>query len=36
MLSVDLWISAGAAEAKALVAGVLSRFQQLDTKALTR
>ena len=36
MLSVDLWISAGAAEAKALVAGVLSRFQQLDTKALAR
>ncbi len=36
MMSVDLWISAGAAEAKALVAGVLARFQQLDAKSLTR
>ncbi len=36
MLSFDLWISAGSAEAKAMAAGMLSRFQQLDTKALTR
>ncbi len=35
-LSIDLWISAGAAEAKAMAAGILSRFQQLDTKALVR
>lgn len=35
-LSVDLWLSAPAAEAAALVAGMLSRFQQLDTAALAR
>lgn len=35
-LSVDLWLSAPAAEASALVAGMLARFQKLDTAALVR
>jgi len=35
-LSVDLWLSAPAAEASALVAGMLSRFQKLDAAALVR
>lgn len=36
MLSVDLWISAGAAEAKAMAAEMLARFQGLDTAALAK
>lgn len=35
-LSLDLWLSAPAAEASALVAGMLERFRELDTAALTR
>ena len=35
-LSVDLWLSAPAAEASALVAGMLSRFQKVDAAGLVR